>query len=381
MPRKRNMILNLGCCVVALAALIWLLPKLLNYLMPFVIGFLFSLIAGPIVRFLEKHSNIKRKYGSVLMVSLTIALIAFACYGVLRVAAVGVQGFLAMLPSLAAGAENDLTLAVEQFQDWYNALPLADVDLSALSESITGAIGRMVNEAPTALLGLTKVVKSLPDLVVYAVVSLLAAYFFTAQRESLLSWCKRQMPERVQKHLAGLWRQTLGAVGGYFNAQLKIMLVVYVALVVGLAILRIEYGWIIGFGIAFLDMLPIFGTGTVLIPWAAVELFAGDLRRAVGMLLLYGITFLIHQLIQPKLLGDSMGMDPFAALFFMYVGYRANSVVGMIVAIPVGMVAINLVKAGAFDTQIYCVRQLALALREACRVERPGNAPDAEEQK
>lgn len=371
MPRKRNMICNLVCSALVLVALVWLVPRLLGYLMPFVIGYVFSLIAGPIVRFLEKHINIKRKYGSVLMVSLTIALIALACYGAGRIVLVVLQGVLTMLPSLAAGAENDVTLAVTQFQEWYNALPLADIDLSALTETITGMIGSLVNEAPAALFGLGKAVKNLPDMVVYGVVSLLAAYFFTAQRESLLSWCRRHLPQGVQQRIGMLWRQTLGAVGGYFHAQFKIMIVVYVALVIGLAVLRIDFAWLIGLGIAFLDMLPIFGTGTVLIPWALIELFAGDWRNALGMLLLYGITFLIHQLIQPKLLGDSMGMDPFAALFFMYVGYRANSVVGMIVAIPVGMVAINLVKAGAFDTQIYCVKQLALALRDACHVQLP----------
>ena len=79
---------------------------------------------------------------------------------------------------------------------------------------------------------------------------------------------------------------------------------------------------------------------------------------AIGMLALYGLSFLIHQLIQPKILGDSVGMDPFAALFFMYVGYRVSNVFGMILAIPIGMILINLAKAGAFDTQLWCIKEL-----------------------
>ena len=76
------------------------------------------------------------------------------------------------------------------------------------------------------------------------------------------------------------------------------------------------------------------------------------------MLLLYIVTLVVHQLVQPKLIGDTVGLDPFASLFFMYIGYRISSVVGMILAIPVGMILINLYEAGAFDTLVWCVREI-----------------------
>ena len=79
---------------------------------------------------------------------------------------------------------------------------------------------------------------------------------------------------------------------------------------------------------------------------------------AAGMLLLYIVTLVVHQLVQPKLIGDTVGLDPFASLFFMYIGYRISSVVGMILAIPVGMILINLYEAGAFDTLVWCVREV-----------------------
>ena len=76
---------------------------------------------------------------------------------------------------------------------------------------------------------------------------------------------------------------------------------------------------------------------------------------AIGMLILYGISLVVHQLVQPKLIGDSVGMDPFATLFFMYIGYQSGGVLGMIIAIPIGMILINLYKAGAFDTYTWCI--------------------------
>lgn len=371
MEKQLKLLCNLAYTVVVVAAVVFLVPPLLQYFMPFVIGFVFSLIAGPIVRFLEKHINIRRKFGSVLMVSLTIALIAAACSGIARILFIGIEELWGALPAFIESAQLDLTHALQQFEIWFNALPFEDLDLSELETQISGLLTGLANEAPSALLGLGRVVKNVPDLIVNAVVCLMAAYFFTASKEEILSWLQSKLSPDFKKYMEMLYRQTIGAVVGYFKAQFRIMFVVYIALFIGLLLLRIPYAWLLGLGIAFLDMLPIFGTGTVLLPWAVVQLFAGEFQQALGMLLLYGVTFLIHQLVQPKLLGDSMGMDPFAALFFMYIGYRANSVLGMIVSIPVGMVLLNLVKAGAFDTQIYCVKELLRSFHEFRKIDRP----------
>ena len=79
---------------------------------------------------------------------------------------------------------------------------------------------------------------------------------------------------------------------------------------------------------------------------------------AVGMIVLYVVSLVVHQIVQPKLIGDSVGLDPFASLLFMFIGYSVGSVVGMILAIPIGMILINLYEAGAFDTLVWCVREV-----------------------
>ena len=85
---------------------------------------------------------------------------------------------------------------------------------------------------------------------------------------------------------------------------------------------------------------------------------AGDHKMAIGLLIIYAVSQLVRQLIQPKLLGDSIGLNPFATLFFMYLGYQWGSVLGMIIAVPIAMIIINLSKAGVFDNFIYTIRLL-----------------------
>lgn len=139
------------------------------------------------------------------------------------------------------------------------------------------------------------------------------------------------------------------AVGGYFKAQFKIMGVVFLILMAGFALLKIGYFALIAFLIAFLDFLPFFGTGTAMLPWALYKFLVGDYKTAFMLVVIYAVTQLVRQILQPKLVADSMGMNPLVTLILLYIGYRVSSVLGLILAVPVGMVVINMCQAGAFD--------------------------------
>ena len=87
----------------------------------------------------------------------------------------------------------------------------------------------------------------------------------------------------------------------------------------------------------------------MLIPWAVFKLVSGDIRYALGLVILYLVTQLVRRIIEPKLVGDSIGMNPLVTLIFMYIGYRIGGVIGMILAVPVGAIILNFYKAGTFD--------------------------------
>ena len=179
--------------------------------------------------------------------------------------------------------------------------------------------------------------------------AVLSAYFFIVEREKVLAWMKRVSPESVQKRMTLVIDNLRYAVGGYFKAQFKIMGIVFLILLVGLGILDTGYFVLVAFLIAFLDFLPFFGTGTAMIPWAVYEFFMGDYKMTVALIVIYVITQAVHQLLQPKLVGDSVGLNPLVTLFLLYIGYRMGGILWMILAVPIGMVLINMCQAGAFD--------------------------------
>lgn len=357
--------LKIFCNFIFALVIFWMaavvIPKLLVYFMPFVIGFLLSLIANPVVRFLEKKIKIKRKYGSVLMIAGVIALIVLICYGLLSALLSGLHGFVEGIPELYAAASEELTKAAVRLQNLLNLLPLKnDVDFKPAGEMLGELVSGMIsNTDSSSVSALTSAAKSIPDILMGIITGLMATYFFITDHDKLSSMVKEHFPFLMSDMATRIYYEIFHVVGGYFRAQIKIMWVMFVLLAFGLMIIGIHYSWIWAAGIAFLDMLPIFGTGAILWPWALIKLLSGNYATAAGLTLLYAVCQLTHQLVQPKLIGDSVGINPFATLFFMFIGYRIKGVLGMILAIPIGMILLHLYIAGAFDTLIWCLKEIS----------------------
>ena len=152
---------------------------------------------------------------------------------------------------------------------------------------------------------------------------LLSAYLFVADREYVPRLLSKVLPQAILDRFRLIKNGLRRAVGGYFKAQLKIELWMYVLLVVGFLILQVRYAFLIAVGVAFLDFLPFFGTGTVLLPWAAVKFFSGEYTMVIGLLIIWGVGQLARQLIQPKIVGDSVGLAPIPTLFLLFAGYKS----------------------------------------------------------
>lgn len=359
--------------VVALGCIfVFVVPNVLSFFAPFVVGFILSLIANPVVRFLEKRIKIKRKYGSVIMILTVVGIIVLICYGLILALISGLNGFWEYIPKLYSDASIELTKAAGHLQNIINKLPLKnDVDFTSLGDSLgTWVTDLIAGLDITSVSAVGDVAKSLPNILVGILVGILATYFFIADHDKLADGVRKYFPFLYGKHSTAVYHELIRVVGGYFKAQFKIMGVMYLALVIGLSILGVQYGWIWAAGIAFIDMLPVFGTGAVLWPWAVIKLLSGNYSTAAGMMVIYAVCQIVHQLVQPKLIGDSVDLNPFATLFFMFIGYRIKGVFGMIIAIPVGIILLELYRLGAFDTAIWCAKEIVKDFNEFRKIEK-----------
>ena len=371
MKRYLRMILNIVIPLLGLCLVIFLGPRLLHFFMPFVVGWILALLANPLVRFLERRVKLVRRHGSMLIIIAALAIVISLFYGAGLLVYREMGSFLADAPEIYQSVIAEIEDALQNGRKLAEYFPQnLQPPLLAFSDNLDGLFGKLVSRAaePTVQIA-GHVAKSIPNLLVNMVIIILSSYLFLADRESIMLWLKGHLPAFIFRYIEYMKRDAKGVIGGYFLAQFRIMCVVALILAAGFLVLGVRYGVLLAFLTAILDFLPIFGTGTVLFPWAVVKLFAGEYAYATGLILLYILTQVVRQIIQPKIVGESMGLPPLMTLFLLYLGFKLRGLTGMILAVPVGLVFINFYKYGAFDSMIRNFRMLMEAIQKFRREE------------
>lgn len=347
-----KVILNLITALVVLLLCIFLLPKCILFFMPFILGWIISLIASPVVRFFEEKLKVKRKAVSALVIVSVLAVVVLLVYAVVvKLIEEGVN-FINELPQMRDSIVAEFSQVGASLQGVYDRMP---ADVQQTWDHVVGEMGNyfsnaMGNVSLPSFETVGNVAKAIPDIFLGVVICLLSSYFFVADKTYMSDVVKKYVPNSIRYRLDLIRRSFSKAIGGYFKAQLKIECWVYILLVIGLMILDVRYAFLVALGIAFLDFLPIFGTGTVMLPWAVIELCNKNYKMMFGLLVIWLVGQLVRQIIQPKIVGDSIGMDAIPTLFLLYIGYKISGVVGMILAVPIGIILINLYEEGVFDT-------------------------------
>lgn len=318
---------------------------------PFVVGWIVACIANPVVCWLDKKLKIKRRLGSALTIVLVIGAVIGLAYLLISMLVREIGGWIVSLPVVF----DTVTVEMKELSDGLSGF------LKVLPESVRNAGSSFVDNLGKALGGLAAglseptvslagdVAKQIPSIVIGAFMVILSAYFFVSDREGVLMWVKKVTPEAIYTRTSSAMSYFKFAVGGYFIAQFKIMAVVSAILFVGLSLLKVEYAIVLAILIGLLDFLPFFGTGTVFVPWCIYTVLTGEYMRALFLLIIYVTTQVVRQLIQPKLVGDEVGLKPLPTLLLIYIGYKLGGFLWMILAVPLGMIIINMYKTGAFD--------------------------------
>ncbi|MDO5405733.1 MAG: sporulation integral membrane protein YtvI [Eubacteriales bacterium] len=358
--RYTRIILNIVIPVGEIALVCLLGPKLLKFFLPFVIGWIIAMIANPLVRFLESKVKIVRKHSSMMIVVVALAAVIGLGYFLMSRLIVQAMDLAMDLPDLYSRASAEVRNIFVRFDDLFRMLP---ANVQQAGQEIAGNVGQALSLLVQKIASPTveaagSVAKRIPSILVNVIVTILSSYFFIAERDKIIEFWKRYLPEDGSRYYQYLRSDVKHLIGGYFLAQFKIMFVVAAILTVGFFILGIGYTILLAILISLLDFLPLFGTGTVLIPWALVKLLSGDYALAAGMALLYVLTQVVRQVIQPKIVGDSMGLPPMMTLILLYLGFKVQGISGMILAVPLGILVMNLYEYGAFDSLVENTRIL-----------------------
>jgi sporulation integral membrane protein YtvI len=361
-----KIVINFVIVIAGALLFIFVLPALLRFFMPFVIGWIIALIANPLVQFLEKRVKIHRKHSSAIILILVISAIVAITVLIISLLVKEVRSLMDDMPVIIENVKlqfDELTQAILRFS---KTLP---ANVQTMINNLIEGVGNYASNLSQQMEPLTmrkagNFVQNIAEGFLGLIVIILSAYFFAAGRNDINSKLKKSIPESITSYWHLIFDNFKAAFGGYFKAQFKIMFVVTIIMFIGFEILKVGYSFLFALGIAFLDVLPVFGTGAVLWPWAIIDVLTGNYIRAIGLVIIYLICQVLKQILQPKMVGDSIGLNPLATLFFMFVGYRIYGVFGMIIGIPVGMVLVKLYRIGLFDRTINGFKIIAKDLNE-----------------
>lgn len=356
----------------ALVLLRWAAPPLLSLLGPFVLALVVAWLLNPLVRFVHRKLSISRRAISLVLLVLIFCALGGLVYGLGAMAVGQVRSLVANWPSVMEAAEGTLDAVVrwlERFEDvlpqgiWATGEGLAQ-QLGNWLEGLDlgGWVASLAGQAPSLVSGVS-------SFAISVVVFLMASYFITADYPRLRLLITHRMPEDIRAFGETVRRLCVQAFGGYLKSQLLLSLGVFVILSVGFVLIGQPYGLLLAALFAVLDFIPIIGAGTVMVPWAVVDLIVGNYLGALQLMVIWGIIALFRRVGEPKVLGDQTGLPPILSLVGIYVGMRLGGVLGMIVGPILLLVLMNLGKLGVFSP---AVSDLRAAARDVMNVLKAG---------
>lgn len=324
--------------VVLIALAVYLLLRLSVYCVPFIIAFILSSLIEPLVDFMERKVKIPRKVGSLVSLLLVISILGTILGLLISRLVKEIVNVYNQINEIFGSLQLFFEAIIEKVNSIYISLPKTISD--TLEKYINDAASNAQELLKPIVTGITGFTLSLPQALVFLVVTLLATYFMTSDRNKINSFLDKQIPMHWMEKTRSVINKLFSALFGWLRAQLILMTVTFTEMTIAFFVMRIENGLLLALIIAIVDALPVFGVGSILIPWGIVEIFTANYQRGFSLLLLYVIVVVIRQLIEPKIIGKQIGIHPLLTLFSMYLGLQFFGIPGMVFG-PVLVVVIN----------------------------------------
>lgn len=348
------------CAAAGVAAALLGARLLFGVLLPFVLAWGLSLAVAPAANALAGKTSVPRKVWAVLLLVLTLGLlVAGISAGVAR----GIRELEELLAALLA--EGDYAGSGESGEafDWFGKIT-AGVGLfrraevgekyEMFREEFNAMVGEMLSSLAGALSAKLpgvagKLISAMPSAFLFVLVTVIAGFYFCVEPGQVGKFLTAHLPRRLAEKIPSLRARAKAVSLRYLRAYLLILFVTFVQLFIGFLILRVRYAFLLSLLVAVVDFLPVLGVGTVLVPWAIIALLRKNFYLGFGLLILFAAVTVLRQIIEPRLIGKSLGVHPLAALIAGYAGWRWFGFLGMALG-PVAVLAVSAILRGRAET-------------------------------
>jgi len=347
--------LFVALCILAGIYAVYLAVK---YAYPFLIALFIALLINPLVNFLERKARLPRTLA--VIISLIFIIGVFVGIITLLVAEIvaGANYLADVLPKHVQTLVNYTeSLVTAQVLPLYDQLAGLFKNLDAgqqetIVQNIQTAGQKIASSAGDFLSGLFKklpgLVSWIPNAATVLIFALLATFFISKDWNSFSEKGKLLLPKKARRSGITVFSDLRNALFGFIRAELTLISMTLVIVLIGLLVLRVDYAITIALVCGIVDILPYLGTGIVFVPWIIYEFITGSIPLAIGLSVLYIVVVVQRQIMEPKILSSSIGMNPLATLIALFVGYKMVGFLGLILG-PITLVLLTtLIRARVF---------------------------------
>ena len=341
--KRKEFIINVAYFAL-IAIMVYLTIKyLLGLLLPFIIGLGIAVLLYPATRTVSKKMHIPGKITAVLFVVLFYTVLGFI------LSWLGIRFFTVLkellleLPQIYSStiepALNTLFINMEKLAEGLE--PSTAQIIKDLAESLSGSAGSIVSDISSAAIqGISSVVSSVPSLFITIAFAMISTLFFAVDYDRIVGYIRGKFPNKVNRYVGEIKALAVHIGSKYIKGYALLMLITFVELSIGLSILGAGRPILVAALIALIDILPVLGTGGVVIPWIVIELISGNFSLAIGLIVVYLVITIVRNILEPKIIGEQLGLHPLIMLICMFIGAKVFGFAGMI-ALPVCAVVIK----------------------------------------
>ena len=327
-------------CILAAVLTFFLVGRyVIAIVMPFLIAWGIALAIHPAASAIASRTRLPRKLSVVLLLLLFFSLLAALLF-------IGINRLMGEVGRLAEHLTTDdqFSRLMERLDRFGKQLPFLDGQSQLQNrwdEMISTLLREVVSTATSAVTSFaTELFRSMPSIILFITVTVIASFYFALDLEGVHHSLASLLPRPASKRLPAVKQRTRRFVIRYLRVYLLLMLITFCELFVGFSLLRVEYSFLLALLVSVIDILPVLGVGTILVPWSIIELLSRDFRMGFGLLALWGIITVVRQVSEPRIVGETIGLHPLLTLVGMYVGFRIFGIVGMLLA-PALIIAVR----------------------------------------
>jgi sporulation integral membrane protein YtvI len=315
-------------------------------LMPFVIGLIISIAFRKPIDLISKKIGIKRAFSSIII------LVLFYAFLTLVISLIGARFFQFIsslfnnLPALYKETiQPALFTFTNQMSDRFPVIKVyLDDFVNNIGQSIFTYLSNISSKVVTMVTGLAGQV---PTLLIKVIFTIVSSFFFTIDYYKIGNFVLRQFGDKRRNVILVLKDNVIGSLGKFVRAYALIISITFIELSIGFSIIGIPNPFLIGLMVAIIDVLPVLGTGAVLLPWSIIAFSIGDTRIGIGMLVLYIFITVVRQVLEPKIIGQQIGLHPIVTLILMYVGVQLMGILGLFMLPIIATILVKLNKEGS----------------------------------